>query len=430
MKESKNWLVRLFKKWWFPWLLGGVILRLFLMPTTFHFDLWGHSFSAYFLAYQGEWNLYDTLANLPQSHPLVANLGVSDIFIYPPLTYYTLAFFRVLVKPFTDPNFIPWLMKNLSLFYYYPSLMRHLFLFKLPYLFIDVFLGFILASFFKEKAKKSLAFLLWMFNPVTLYATFMIGQLDVLPTLFVVLALWAAVKKKKVWSLIFLGIGGSYKMFPLLLIPPAAFFLGEKFKEKIKLLIAGFLPFLFFIAPFLNSKAFRAMVFSPKSQKMLFMGWPLSGAEVVYPFLLILTVIYFSAYYLRQKNISLFKYLNIYFLAIFLLIYSVTHYHPQWFLWITPFLILDWVENKGRNKLLVGILFLCWLIITFLFEPSLSIGLFSPLWPQLSQAPDLSVLLSRYFDVFQFKSLIRSIFAGTAVFFILRLFLPRLKNES
>lgn len=60
----------------------------------------------------------------------------------------------------------------------------------------------------------------------------------------------------------------------------------------------------------------------------------------------------------------------------------------------------------------------------------LSLGLFNPLWPQLNQAPDLSALLSRYFDVFQFKSLIRSVFAGASIFFILRLFLPRLKNEA
>ena len=425
MKESKNWLVKLFKKWWFVGLLLGVIIRLLLMPTTLHPDLWGHSFSAYFLAYKGEWNLYDTLVALPQSHPLVANFGVGDIFIYPPLAYYTLGLFRILVKPFTDLGFIPWLWSNLGDIHSYPSLMRHLFFFKIPYLFIDVFLGFILASFFKEQRKKRLAFMLWMFNPVTLFATFMVGQFDVLPTLFAVLALWAAVKGKKVWSMIFLGIGGSYKMFPLLLIPPTAFILGEKFREKIKLFIVGFLPFIFFIVPFINSKAFRAMTFSPKSQKMLFMGWPVSGAEVIYPFLIFLMIIYLANYYLKNKNFSLIKNLNIYYLAIFLLTFSVTHYHPQWFLWVTPFLILDWVFNDGKNKLLIGILFLCWLVITFLFEPSLSVGLFNPVWPQLNDFVGLSEILGKYTDVFQFKSVIRSIFAGTCVFYLSKMFLDK-----
>lgn len=425
MKKLKNYLInRIIKTWWFPWLLLGIVLRLFLMPFTLHPDLLGHSFSAYFLAYQGEWNLYETLAHLPQSHPLVQNFGVSDIFIYPPLAYYTLGFFRILVKPWLDPNFIPWLMQNLSQINVYPRLFSQLFLFKLPYLFLDVALAFALASLFQDQRKKKQAFLLWLFNPLTLYATFMIGQLDLLPVFFTVLAVWLASKDKKGWALVALGIGGGYKMFPLLLIPVAAFVLSKTFRQRLKLLFLGFLPFVLSIAPFLLSQAFRAMVlFSPKSQKMLFMGWPVSGAEVIYPFIIGLMIIYLFAYF-SQKKIHLVNY----FLAVFLLIFSVTHYHPQWFLWITPFLIWELVANKFKNLLLTVILFVGWLVITFLFEPSLSLGLFNPLWPQLNQAPDLSVLLSRYFDVFQFKSLVRSVFAGTAAFLVWRLFLPKMEK--
>ena len=204
----------------------------------------------------------------------------------------------------------------------------------------------------------------------------------------------------------------------------AAFVLSKTFRQRVKLLFLGFLPFVLSIAPFLPSQAFRAMVlFSPKSQKMLFMGWPVSGAEVIYPFIIGLLVIYLFAYF-SQKKIHLVNY----FLAVFLLIFSVTHYHPQWVLCITPFLIWELVANKFKNLLLTIILFVSWLMITFLFEPSLSLGLFNPLWPQLNQAPDLSVLLSRYFDVFQFKSLVRSVFAGAAAFLIWRLFLPKMEK--
>ena len=112
--KLKNYFNRIFKSWWFILLILGVVLRLALMPTTLHVDLWGHSFSAYFLAYEGRWNIYETLVNLPLSHPLVKNFGVADIFIYPPLTYYTLGFFKLLTRPFSDAFFIPWLMSNLD----------------------------------------------------------------------------------------------------------------------------------------------------------------------------------------------------------------------------------------------------------------------------------------------------------------------------
>lgn len=417
-------LVKILKSWWLPWLVGGLILRLILMPITLHPDLWGHSFTAYFFAYEGRWNIYDFLAGLPQTHPLVRNFGVSDIFIYPPLAYFTLGLFRLLVKPFTDSTFILWLMDNLDKVHFYPRLYQHLFLFKLPYLFIDVALAFILAGLFKEKNKKRLAFCLWMFNPLALYATFMIGQLDILPTFFTVLAIYLAQKERKEWALISLGIGASYKMFPLLLIPPAAFILGKSFWQRVKLICLGVLPFLVSILPFLPSKAFRAMVlFAPKSQKMLFMGWPVSGAEVVYPFILFLAIIYLFAYYLKKKTP-----LATYFLTIFLLILSVTHYHPQWFLWVTPFLIWELIENKFKHKLLVFILFGCWLVITLLFEPSLSFGLFNPIWPELEKAQSLSVLLARYTDVFQLKSLVRSLFAAAAIFLTWQLLAEEKKN--
>jgi len=395
----------------------GVLIRLVLMPITYHPDLLGHSFSAYFLAYEGKINLYDTLASLPPDHPLVKNFGVGDIFIYPPLTYYTLGFFRFLVKPFADPNLIPWLMVHLDSLHSYPRLFEHLFLFKLPYLFLDIGLAFLLTKFFDDPKKKKLAFILWMFNPVAIYVSFMIGQLDLLPVFFSVLSLFLYKKKKNYLSMISMGIAASYKMYPLFLILPLAFLISDKFKERLKLTLAGIFPFVFFIAPYLSSSAFRAMVFSPKSQKMLFMNWPLSGAEAVYPFVLFLSIITFLSYY-QKINITPLPY----FLAILLLIFSVTHFHPQWFLWVVPFLVLELVDNNFENIVLALVIFFGWILLTLLFEPSLSFGLFNPLWPDLERATGLSEIIGKYTNVFQLKSLIRSVFAGASVFLIFRLF--------
>ena len=403
-------------------LIFGVLIRLILMPITYHPDLLGHSFSAYFLAYEGKINLYDTLASLPPDHPLVKNFGVGDIFIYPPLTYYTLGLFRILVKPLADPKLIPWLMVNLGSLHSYPRLFEHLFLFKLPYLFFDVGLAFLLTEFFDDRKKKRLAFALWMFNPVAIYVSFMIGQLDLLPVFFSVLALYFYKKKKNYLSMISMGIAASYKMYPLFLILPLAFLISDKFKERVKLTFAGIFPFIFFIAPYLSSSAFRSMVFSPKSQKMLFMNWPLSGAEVVYPFVFFLSIITFFSYYQKRKFFPL-----PYFLAILLLIFSVTHFHPQWFLWVVPFLVLELVENNFENIILTLVIFFGWLSLTFLFEPSLSFGLFNPIWPNLDKAIGLSEVVNKYTNVYQFKSLIRSVFAGASFFLVFRLF--SLKKE-
>lgn len=405
-------------KWWLKALLIGVVIRLILMPITVHPDLWGHSFTAYFFAYKGELGIYDFLLGLSKTHPLVANYGVNDIFIYPPLAYFTLGIFRVLIKPLADANFIPWLMVNLSHFYEYSALDFQLFLFKLPYLFVDIASAFLLAGLFDDAKKKKWAFNLWMFNPVTIYATFMMGQLDILPVFFTILSCYMIKKEKLGWGLFFLGIGGAYKMYPLLFIPPAAFILGTTFWKKVKLLAIGFLPYVLTIAPYLGSKGFRAMVlFGPKETKMLFMSWPLTAAEGVLPFIVLLTLIYLSAYYLRRKTP-----IEFYFLSILLLLFSVTHYHPQWFLWITPFLIWVLVKYSFKHLEIVIAMFVTWLIITLLFEASLSYGLFVPIWHNLQNAPSLADSLGKFIDVFMFRSVVRSVFAGLSAYCIYSLY--------
>jgi hypothetical protein len=99
-------------------------------------------------------------------------------------------------------------------------------------------------------------------------------------------------------------------------------------------------------------------------------------------------------------------------------------------LWATPFLIYDLVENNFKHLFLTVTIFACWLIITFLFEPSLSYGLFNPLWPDLERSPGLSSFVSQYTDVFQIKSLIRSVFAGASTALIYLVFSRYKKSQG
>lgn len=393
------------------------------MPITVHPDIFGHSFAAYFFSNQGILNIYDHLLSLPQDHPLVLNFGVADIFIYPPITYFTLGLFRVIVNPLVDPNFIPYLMENVSRITNFPNYQFYIFLFKFPYLLLDISAAYLLSSLFKDGDKQKIAFTLWMFNPLAIYTSFMIGQLDLLPTFFTILAFYLVKKKKFYWAMISFGIGGSYKMFPLLFILPAAFYLRNKLGDRIKLIVVGFLPFVLSVLPFLSSSAFRAMVFSPKSQKMLYMGLPLTGGVVLYPFILGLTIIYLISYYSGKKY--RFEY---YLYSILLLVFSVTHYHPQWFLWITPFMILQLVRSRFKYWEISVYFIFSWLILTLLFEPSLSYGMFYPLKAGLKDAIGIGEMLGKYTNVNQLSSLIRSVFSGGALYLTYKLFIKQ--NEG
>ncbi|OGM27110.1 hypothetical protein A2962_03340 [Candidatus Woesebacteria bacterium RIFCSPLOWO2_01_FULL_39_61] len=409
-------VIGMFRKWWFKWLVVGILIRLILMPITVHPDLWVFTSAGYFSAYEGRLSIYEDLANLSTNepnHPLIKIAGnINDYFIYPPLAYFTFGTFQTFLKPLLDPNFIPQYWSNPDSVFTNPSLPWHLFLYKLPSLFIDIATAFLLAGLFEKQSRKKLAFIFWMFNPLTVYSTFMMGQFDIIPVLFTVFALALAKKKNYFWAILSLGVAGSFKIYPLLLIPPIAFLSDKDLWSRLKYLVLGFLPFLITIASYISSPAFRQMVlFSSKNQKMLFLGLPVSGAEVLYPFLIILFLIYFHSLY-SKKTFELYEY----FLIILLTMFSVSNYHPQWFLWITPFLIIYLIKYNFKYALLVVSLFGVWLVLTLLFESSLSYGLFNPIFPKLKDAKSFADVFISSDLLFKFKSIIRSIFAAVSIY--------------
>ncbi|MFA6518427.1 MAG: glycosyltransferase 87 family protein [Candidatus Shapirobacteria bacterium] len=396
-----------------PWLIFlitiALFLRFFLMAFCYHPDLAGQSLSTYFWGFKNVTNVYDHLLSLPPTHPLVKNFGISDIFIYPPLTYFTLGTFEK-VFGFTGlGQFLETLMSGANV-YQISNLNLYLFLLKLPYLFFDLAVVYLLYRYFDQPQNKRLSALLWLFNPVTLYATFAMGVFDIIPVFFTVLSLYLLKNKHLLWASLSIGFGIAFKMYPIFLLPfliaPA-----KNLSTKIKIIVVGFLPLILTNLPYIFSSAYRYMVFSPKSQKMLFMQWPLSGSEGIFPFIFILTFLYLLA-----SSLKSFRPIKAYYLAFFLILFSVTHYHPQWFIWGAPFLIIEFISHRLRHPWLYLGLFLIYVFIVFTFENSLSIGLFAPLNPSLAQFVGTANLLSQKINLDQTKSLFRSVFAGISLY--------------
>jgi len=398
-----------------------IFLRLFLASVTAHSDVWALFIAQNLFVFKKVFNIYDYLAYLPKTDPVSSNYG-TNFFTYPPLAYFVFGFFGIIFRPLLSFKWFNWFVENYPYVYSNLRIFIVLLIFKIPYLIFDLGVAFLLASFFKEKRKRNLAFFLWLLNPLSFYTSFMVGQFDIIPVFFTLLALRLFLLKKKNLSAICLGLGGGLKMFPLFFLPFLAS-LGKNFYEKLKIMIIGLGVYLIIIFPFLFSSAFRNVcLFSSQSQKMLFMGLPVSGAETIYIFVFLYIFLFWKSWFNEIDPGLLWEF----WLVVLLLFFSATHFHPQWFLWITPFLIWELVENNFRHGLLVFTLFSCWLFITLMFEASLSYGLFVPLKPSLIRAQSLLVFVSRFTSVYQFKSLLRSIFAGTALFYSFTIF----KNKN
>ncbi len=388
----------------------AILIRFFLMSFTYHPDIAGQSLSSYFWGFKNITNVYEHLLSLPSNHPLVTNFGVNDIFIYPPLTYFTLGTFQKIFAFTGLQSFLETVMSGVNI-YKIQNLSLYLFVLKLPYIFFDFGTAYILYKYFKKQKTKYLAFILWIFNPVTLYATFCMGVFDIIPVFFTVLSAYFLKKNKLVLSALYMGIGIAFKMYPIFLLP-FIIFKSNNWINRIKIGIISILPVILTNLPFFFSSAYRYMVFSPKSQKMFYMEWMLSGAEGIFPFLLILSFLYLLC---QNKSLRPKFYIS-YIFSVFLLLFSVTHYHPQWFIWISPFLIIELLNYKFKEAwLYVGLLSI-YVFIIFTFENSLSVGLFAPLNNSLANFIGTQSIITKATDINILKSYFRSIFAGISLY--------------
>lgn len=394
------------------WLFIGLLLRLFLMVTTFHPDFTAFALAGFLISGGHILDIYDYLFNLPSSHPFSNVFGI-NIFGYPPLALFFASIPSLIFYPFMDRSFQEMFLVNPYQFFGNFSLETHLYLFlrKTHYLFFD-FAALICLLKLVSSEKRKLALLLWTFNPLVLLTDYSMGHFDIIPTFFVILSLFFISRNNPYLASLSLGIGGATKFFPFLFLLFVILLYGKNFLEKVKLLLIGILPMITASLPYLASPVFKSNVLaSPESQKALFAGIKVSGADTLYIFIIGYVLILTFAIIHKAKS---FEFMWKYFFAVLLLFLAVTHFHPQWFLWVTPFLIFSILEKQTLWPI-VAAFFLFYLGILLTFEPSLHYGLFVPLFPHLKDAPRILEAAKTIYDPSLITSTIRSFFAAIAI---------------
>lgn len=378
------------KKLWIILILG-LLIRIFLSASTFHPDILAFKLGGEVVASGRVLNLYD------YSNPNIAILN------YPPPIYWFHGLFNILFKGMFKQENIVFL--------------------KLPYLIFDLLIGFILLRFFSSSKEKSLVYTLWMFNPVNLYSTYMMGQFDIIPTFFAVLSIYFIYKNKLSYAALALGGGIAFKIYPIFLLIPILT-LAKNYLEKIKVFILAVLPYLLSTLPYLSSHNFRSSaLFANQSSKSLYANISVSGGESILLFPALLILFYLLIWTKRVDKPFFWKI----FLIPLLLFFIFTHYHPQWLIWITPLLILDLVIEKSKNIIPILLIVGSWFGSLFFFDPSLTVGIFTPLFPILKNLPQIWVLLNLNIDYNFSRSLLQTILAG-ASFYLIYYHFPRKNN--
>jgi hypothetical protein len=365
------------------------------MFTTVHPDLRGHYLGASFITQGDLLGVYDHISRLPRNNPIVT-IYHDDFLVYAPLTYITHALWLKTISPFINTSLFALFEVDMGAAQAQPGFSGLVFLLKLPYLFVDLICLWIFTRIVEPRHNNQISWL-WALNIPILHSGFMMGQFDIFIVLFSLLALFALAKNKPHLAPIFLGLAAGFKPFPLVLI---LFLPGKLWRN----LLIGIGTYLAIITPYLlTSPGFRmyALV-AEHSDKLWFAKIPVSGSQYLPLFFLSV----FILFWIKHRNSAILP--SWFWLATPLLaFYSFTHFHPQWFSWITPFLILALVRiPSGRFP--ATVLFLCYLAIVFTFESSLNFGLFGINF-------SLFQFINHYYPTDQLLSLVRAGLAASAL---------------
>lgn len=234
------------------WIGVALLLRLTLMFTTAHSDLIFINYFPSKLAYEGVFDIYRYIS---------LHFPVDRVWsYYPPLTYLEIGCFQWVLRPFASgfgswiqtvysSGLDNWLISNGSSL----SVIRYIFLMKVPYLFYDALLIWALAMMIPGGPARIRGAALWALNPVLLYGIYMFGQMDIMPSAVAALGVLLLMRRQGTWGFIFLGTAALFKTFPLFMVPPLLVVTSRSPKDFLRHSFSAALPMVIVLAPLMLS---------------------------------------------------------------------------------------------------------------------------------------------------------------------------------
>lgn len=205
-----------------------------------------------------------------------------------------------------------------------------------------------------------------------------------------------------------LGMGIAFKIFPIFLLVPYLLQVNGWGKRSF-LAILALLPYFLGNLAYISSDGFRASALvASQSLKSFYASIPVSGGQSILLFPAVLIILYGLFLYQKIDTKDLWKR----FFIILSLFFIFTHTHPQWLLWLSPFLIISLIDSNIKYWIIVIGLLVVWFLTLFFFDPSLTVGIFAPINPNLSTLPSIWEQWGINIDYNFSRSMLHSLFTG------------------
>ena len=300
--------------------------------------------------------------------------------------------------------------------------------FKLPMLLLDLLGLYYLMRISKSRRKYILV--LYFMSPIILYAAYMHGQLDIIPTVFLIVAIYylsgTGVSTGRItgseWKyMIFFTLSLASK-FHIASVLPLFFLYIYKKKGLKKAVVMTAIPALFtamIVAPFWGS-GFISMVLLNKEQSAIDNVYIEYGSAHLLLSVLVLLFIYFQAFHINQMNRDLLISMSGLLFSVFLAFVPAM---PGWFIWVAPFFMLylaGLTENRGKMVMVYGIFNVLYLIYYLFFH--------------ITQFTDLSLLgrelnSLKYMDE-DMKNIVFTLMVGVFLILVVSMYLYGVNSNS
>ena len=384
-------------------LVLAVALRLLVSGLLFHPDIKTIAFQTSFFK-QGVVNIYPYLINNR------ASLSLKEEFVYFPLTYFTLGSYQAIISTVLGNNFTKWLSDaGANSVVNNPNIILYLIFLKLPLLIADLAIAFILLKLFKDKKEGERAFTLWLFNPFTIVLIYAFSNIDLFAVLLTLIAFLYIKREKLLTAAVFIGLAVSFKLYALLFVP-FLILKAKNTKEKLLVLVIPLLMFLVTIIPFWSQSFLDSALLSGLSTRLFGPSFTIGFGESIVMGLLLMSALFFAGFVFDHK-FHLFNY----FVTLLLIIFSFSHFHISWLLWIAPFLIILVVK---RPILSLPIFF--WAIFAisiplFYSDRFMTISLFRIYTTWYDMLPTPFLAIQKFYDPFIFQGMLHSVLAGISL---------------
>ena len=153
----------------------AIVLRLCLMPFFAHVDLFSEARRLFYVLDNGYY--FDQTQRLLVYYIEMLFTAFSTLFINVSDGLFYLK----------DPTQSTSDLVDYGFFLNDPNIYRHLFFFKLPYLLFDIATAIVIWRFIDKPEQKRIALLIWLFNPITIFATYIFGRFEVISLFFLAL---------------------------------------------------------------------------------------------------------------------------------------------------------------------------------------------------------------------------------------------------